>query len=231
MDSGTSQCDVFMKIGGSILDQDALTAELVPHIAALASQYRIMILTGGGQVVKRIKAAQRKYGTDFKSCWIPAVLNLDVNAGILAAYSPRFKTVASAQDMSTCFEAGCVAVFAAANAVFNSLYLKPDFTATTDSMGLYFARTLGARRYVIVTDVDGIYADRPTGNTWGAPIPRITPEELSRLPSSKLDPTFPDYFRRFSIPTRVVNGRHPTRVAAAIRGEPFLGTEIAGSFE
>jgi aspartokinase-like uncharacterized kinase len=222
-------CDVFLKIGGSILDKDALTSELMPHIAALSRERRILILPGGGQAVKRIKANQQRYAVNFHSCWIPAVLNLDVNAGILASYSRAFTVVSSAEEMAACFDEGNVAVFAAAGAVFNSLNLTPDFQATTDSMGLYFARALGARRYVIVSDVDGMYEDRPMEGVSAVAIARLTLEELERLPSSKLDPSFPEYFRRYPLPTVIVNGKHPGRVSAAIRGEPTLGTEIRAS--
>jgi 5-(aminomethyl)-3-furanmethanol phosphate kinase len=220
-------CDVFLKIGGSILDKDALTSELMPHITALSREKRILILPGGGQAVKRIKANQRRSEADFHSSWIAAVLCLDVNAGILASYSRKLTAVSSAEEMAACFDCGNVAVFAAAGVVFNSLHLTPDFRATTDSMGLYFATALGARRYLIVSDVDGIYEDKPEEGSSAAPIPHLTLEQLERLPSSKLDPSFPEYFRRYPLPTRIVNGKHPSRVGAAIRGDPTIGTEIA----
>jgi aspartokinase-like uncharacterized kinase len=224
---GETACDVFIKIGGSILDRDDLTALLVPHVVALSPEHRIMILTGGGQSVKRIKSSQKRYETDFYSCWVPAVLCLDVNAGILASYSKTFEVVASAAQISACFSQGRVAVFAAAAAIFHSLHLTPDFRTTTDSMGLYFANALGARRYVIVSDVNGIFSNKPQQGYDGAPIARLTLDELELLTSSKLDPSFPAYFRRFATPTYIVNGRFPERVGAAIRGEMTVGTEIA----
>lgn len=219
-------CDVFLKVGGSILDRDDLTAELVHHLATLSDEQRILILPGGGQVVKRIKANQRRHGSDFYGCWVPAVLNLDVNAGIIASYSKSVAVASSAEEIAGCFETGKVVVFAAAGAVFNSLHLTPDFQATTDSMGLYFARAFGARRYVIVSDVDGIYSGSPNSGDWGEIIERLTLEELEHLPSSKLDPSFPEYFRRYAVPTVIVNGKHPNRVSAAIRGDRTISTEI-----
>jgi aspartokinase-like uncharacterized kinase len=221
-----SLCDVFLKIGGSILDKDALTAALVPPIAALSRERRIVILPGGGQAVKRIKANQRRHETDFHSCWVPAVLNLDVNAGILASYSRLLGAASSADEIAACLEAGRVAVFAAAGTVFNNLQLTPDFGTTTDSMGLYFAHVLGAHRYVIVSNVDGMYEDKPDEGVSAAAIAHLTLEQLERLPSSKLDPSFPQYLRRYRIPTLIVNGAYPDRVAAAILGRPTIGTEV-----
>src|ERR1700733_7122294 len=74
-------CDVFLKIGGSILDKDNLTSELIPHITALSREKRIVLLPGGGKAVKRIKSNQQRHDIDFHSAWITAVLCLDVNAG------------------------------------------------------------------------------------------------------------------------------------------------------
>ena len=221
-----ASCDVFVKLGGSILDQDAATAALIPHITELAGKRRILILTGGGQTVKRIKANQRSIGTHFYNCWRAGVLCLEVNAHLLASYSTDFKVVSSLADIAACFADGHIGVFAPLGAMVNSLSLVPDWEETTDSIGLHFASALAARRYVIVSDVDGIYEKRPGENGCGKPIPQLSVDELERLPSSKLDSAFPRYFRHQGLPTVIINGRHPDRVSAAIRGEPTIGTRI-----
>jgi aspartokinase-like uncharacterized kinase len=221
-----ASCDVFVKLGGSILDQDAVTRELIPHITELAHKLRIVVLTGGGQTVKRIKANQRSTGTNFYRCWRAGVLCLDVNAHLLASYSTQFTVSSSLAEIAACFASGNVAVFAPLGAMDNSLHIVPDWDETTDSIGLHFASALGAGRYVIVSDVDGIYEKRPGETQTGAPIPHLSVDELERLPSSKVDSAFPRYFREHGLPTVIVNGRHPDRVGAAIRGEPTIGTRI-----
>jgi hypothetical protein len=219
-------CDVFIKLGGSILDDHSATAELTAHLTTLAQRHRILILPGGGHVVKRIKTVHQEHGSDFLGCWRAAVLCVDVNAGILSAYSKSFTVVSSAADMVGCFAAGNIGVFAPAAVILSSLDLLPAWQPTTDSMGLYFASILGARRYVIVSDVNGVYDKKPAVGTNLPPISRMTLDELERLPSSKLDPSFPAYFRRYALPTMIVNGRHPDRVCAAIRDESTMGTQI-----
>ena len=228
---GERLCEVFVKLGGSILDDDVATDELASYLTKVARSHRVVILPGGGHVVKRIKAVHKEHDGDFHDCWRAAVLCVDVNAGILAAYSRSFSVVSSAADICACFATGNIAVFAPAVAILNSLDLLPAWQPTTDSMGLYFANLLGAQRYVIVSDVHGIYHDKPAVGTRLPPLSRLTVEELERLPSSKLDPVFPAYFRRYALPTVVVNGRHPERVCAAIRGESTIGTEIVSPQE
>jgi aspartokinase-like uncharacterized kinase len=221
-----SLCDVFIKVGGSILDHDTSTAALVPAITGLAGQYRIVVLTGGGQAVKRIKANQTRLGHDFYRFWRGAGLYPEANAYLLASYSTVFAIASCATEIMACIEAGNIAVFAPAGAILNSLYFLPDWLVTTDSIGLQFAKQSGAHRYVIVSDVDGIYDRKPQEGKDGLPITHLTVDELQQLPSSKLDRGFSDYYRRFPLPTVIVNGNHPERVRAAICGTATLGTEI-----
>jgi aspartokinase-like uncharacterized kinase len=216
-------CDVFIKMGGSILDDASQTEMLVPHIAALAARHRILILVGGGRIAKRLKGNQRTRHTDFYRSWRAGVLCHDVNAALLASYSSTFEVAATAGEMFRCFDAGKIAVFAPANMLFGNLHFVPDWRITTDSMAVYFANTLRARRCVIVSNVDGVHAKWPDT---GPPLARISVAELELLPSSKLDYAFPAFFRRFPVPTTIVNGQHPERVAAAICGHETIGTEI-----
>jgi len=219
-------CDTFIKIGGSILDHEAATAALVPSLTRLAGQTRMLVLTGGGQAAKRIKANQIKHGHDFYRFWRATGLTPEVNAWLLASYSTVFSVVSCAAEIVACLQDGKIPVFAPTGAILNSLYFLPDWLVTTDSIGLQFASLSGARRYVIVSDVDGIYARGPQEGTPTEPIARLTAADMEGLPSSKLDRGFVDYFRRFPLPTVIVNGNHPERVSAAIQGKPTPGTEI-----
>lgn len=221
-----ASCEVLVKIGGSILDDEEATARLVPQLTSLAGRRRFLILTGGGRAAKRIKANQRAQQTPFYGCWKAGVLSLEVNAALLASYSTSFSLVASLADLNESFEAGKIPILGPAGVITSSLHLTPDWNVTTDSMGLYFASMLGAQRYVVVSDVHGIYEGLPADVGETSPIPRLDVDELSKLPSSKMDPAFIDYFRRYALPTIVVNGKYPARVNAAIRGQPTLGTEI-----
>lgn len=224
-------CDVFVKIGGSILDDAAHTAALVPCLVTLSKECRLVAMSGGGRVAKRIVANQRNHGRNFLQCWRAGIMSLDVHGGLLASYSPSFAVATSVLEIVTYLEEGRMAVLAPAGKIVSDLEMFPDYEVTTDSMGLYFATVLGARRYVIVSNVDGIYAQTPDATSVLSPIARLMPDDLERLPSSKLDPAFPKYFRRYPLPSIVVNGRFPERVISAVRGRPTVGTEITLSAE
>lgn len=226
-----SACDVFVKVGGSILDNIHHTAALAEMLVSLPKGQRIVILPGGGQVAKRIKLNQRSKVSDFQWSWRAATLALDVNAGLLASYSSQFEVSNCVAQIATAHALGKLPIFAPADSLFSSLWFSPNWIVTTDTMGLYFANLMGAKRYVIVTDVDGVCERAPLKDVSVAPIARLTVGDLERLPSSKLDDAFPAYFRRHPIMTLVVNGKHPNRVAAAVSGSRTLGTEILNEAE
>src|SRR6266702_2967266 len=220
-------CDVFVKVGGSILDNVPHTVALAESLATLPAGHRIVILTGGGRVAKRIKANQRERSCDFEPCWKATTLALDVNAGLLASHSTRFCVSNSIAQIMAAHEAGVIPIFAPAGALFNSLWFTPNWIVTTDTMGLYFAHHMGAARYVIVTDVDGVCEHAPGPGNSVSPISEMQVAELENLPSSKLDAAFPGFFRRYPLQTMVINGKYPARVLAAIFGRRTLGTEIS----
>src|SRR5262249_39680860 len=122
-----SLCDVFVKIGGSILDHDTLSAALVPKLIESARQQRALILTGGGQTAKRIKANQRRHGHELYRFWRATGLLPEVNAYLLASYSPDFAVVSCAAEIISCRAAGHVPIFAPAGAILNSMYFLPDW--------------------------------------------------------------------------------------------------------
>jgi aspartokinase-like uncharacterized kinase len=220
-------CDVFVKIGGSILDNAPHTTALAECLETLPPNQRVVILTGGGRVAKRIKVNQRDRSCDFESCWKATTLALDVNAGLLASHCTRFCVTSSISEIMAAHGAGMIPIFAPAGALFNSLWFTPNWIVTTDTMGLYFAHHMGAMRYIIVTDVDGVCERAPGPGNSTSPISRMHLAQLENLPSSKLDAAFPEFFRRYPLETMVVNGKYPARVIAAIFGRCTVGTEIA----
>jgi 5-(aminomethyl)-3-furanmethanol phosphate kinase len=219
-------CDVFIKVGGSILDNITDTTNLIPCLVDLSKKYRIVAMTGGGRVAKRIVANQRKHGSDFMRSWKSGITSLDVHAGLLGSHSPQFSVGTYVSAIREILAQGKMAILAPAAKIVSDFVLVPDFEVTTDSMGLYFAALFGAARYVIVSDVDGIYERAPISETIGDPMPFLRLDDMGRLSSSKLDPAFPVYFRRFPMPAIVVNGKHPDRVGNAICGKPTIGTQI-----
>jgi aspartokinase-like uncharacterized kinase len=219
-------CDVLIKVGGSILDNIPDTLALAEALVARSTGPRIVVLPGGGRVAKRIKSNQREREADFLCCWRATTLALDVNAGVLASHSPRFAVCISIGQIKDAQDGGFIPIFAPAQALFSSLWFTPNWIATTDTMGLYFAHVMGAARYVVVTDVDGVCEKAPGSDSHVVPLPRIRVSDLERLPSSKLDAAFPAFFRKYPVDTVVINGKHPSRVSAAILGRRTFGTEI-----
>ncbi len=99
----------------------------------------------------------------------------------------------------------------------------------TDAGCFILGECFGCKSVTLVKDVDGLYTEDPKENPNATFIDEISASDLKKraLKSLPFDEVLPDLLlnarlvRRFQI----VNGRHPERVAAAIRGE-HVGTII-----
>jgi molybdenum storage protein len=93
----------------------------------------------------------------------------------------------------------------------------------TDAGCFILGECFGCRSVTLVKDVDGLYTDDPKLNPGAGFIDAIGARELKRrgLPSLPFDEILPDLLlnARLVKQFQVVNGHHPERVAAAIRGE------------
>src|ERR1700722_16666905 len=93
-------CDVFVKVGGSVLDDPGFTAGLIPVFVELSRQHRIVAMTGGGRGGKPLVSNQRTMASDFLPSWKGGITSLDVHAGLLASYSPAFAVVTSVYEIA-----------------------------------------------------------------------------------------------------------------------------------
>lgn len=98
-------------------------------------------------------------------------------------------------------------------------------------MGLVMtAEALGASVCVLIKDQDGLYTDDPATHPEAQLIPRISAQELidRQLPSLILEREAVNVLRhaRFVREVHILNGLVPSRLSAALRGQPVLGTII-----
>jgi 5-(aminomethyl)-3-furanmethanol phosphate kinase len=106
------------------------------------------------------------------------------------------------------------------------LDLPASWQVTSDSIAAWVAVRVGARRLVLVKEVDGLYADWPAR---GQPLARLGVAELAALRPGGVDDYLPTVLERAAFETWVIGGRDPDRLAELLdRGSTF-GTLIAPS--
>src|SRR6185437_3388552 len=92
-------------------------------------------------------------------------------------------------------------------------------------MGAYFAHLLGAKKYLLLKDVDGVFDGDPRSG--GSRLfRRISARSLMALRTSAVDKVFPGFILRNAINCWIINGLRPARVHEFLRGRPTIMTEI-----
>jgi aspartokinase-like uncharacterized kinase len=160
--------DVFVKIGGSVLDDLIATKSLMDALLAVADNVAVVALPGGGAAAKRMKQAQRDLQLRFETCWLTGFKIVDTNALFLSSFSSKLHYAASMQAVRP--QAGRLTILSPYEFARSDPTFERSWDITTDSMGCYFAHTLGATRYVIVTNVDGIFDFRGPAGTPPQPL-------------------------------------------------------------
>jgi molybdenum storage protein len=99
----------------------------------------------------------------------------------------------------------------------------------SDAGSYLVGEVFGARRVILLKDVDGVYTADPKTNADARFIPEITADELirMRLPTLPIEPVVLDLLTRAKLvkSVRIVNGLVPGNLTRALAGEA-VGTEI-----
>ncbi|HEX2234176.1 MAG TPA: hypothetical protein VHG69_12530, partial [Thermoleophilaceae bacterium] len=104
------------------------------------------------------------------------------------------------------------------------LDLPASWQVTSDSIAAWVADQVGARRLVLVKEVDGLYADWPPR---GEPLAHLTVAELAALRPGGVDAYLPAVLERASFETWVISGRDPERLVELLDRGTTAGTRIA----
>jgi len=106
---------------------------------------------------------------------------------------------------------------------------------TTDAVAAAFAEYVDADLLVYATSVPGVYDADPNEEPDASQFERLTAGELVDVvadlemdagSNAPVDLLAAKVIERSGVPAAVLDGTDPERVAAAVRGEPFDGTEI-----
>jgi 5-(aminomethyl)-3-furanmethanol phosphate kinase len=101
--------------------------------------------------------------------------------------------------------------------------LPASWTVTSDSIAVWVAGAAGAGRLVLVKPVAGLYRTWPPT---GAPIARLTVDELAQLRPAGVDEHLPAALRAAGVETWVIDGREPARLAELLDEGRTAGTLV-----
>ncbi len=205
--------DAVLKVGGSLSRRPAALRRLMRALAGLARTRVLLVVPGGGEFADQVRRADRRLGLgDAAAHWM-AILAMDQYAYVLARLAGRAAVVRGRREV----RAGRLNVLAPSSWLLREDPLPRSWKVTSDSIGAWVAGAVGARRFVLVKDVDGFLALGQLRRL----VPRAGRRRLRGVVDGHLARTLPP-----RMPCWIVNGRHPARLVRLLETGTTYGTEV-----
>lgn len=218
-----------VKIGGFAFpgrEKATLVGEYVRLLEELGDQFRLVVVTGGGEIARTYIGAARELHVPESLCDQLGILVSRLNARLLVdglgehAF-PEIPT--TIDELKHYFSSGRIVAMGG---------LTPGHS--TNAVAALAAETIKAERFVNATDVDGVYTADPSKDPTAKRLDKVALSELMRILSKNeimagayelMDPLALRIIQRSKIPTVILNGRAPSNVVKALRGQA-IGTSI-----
>lgn len=226
---------VVVKLGGHLFPTKLDTGQIAAFSNAItelhSSGHRIVVVTGGGRVARKYIDAARMLGASEFTCDLLGIAISRVNAQLFitslgkVAYPQPVTSLEEALKMS---DSDKIIVLGG---------LQPG--QSTNAVAGLIAEAYQADLLVNATDVDGVYTADPDEDSHAKKLDVIRTDALLQLLLSKrleagsyvlFDPVAIKIVERSRIPTRIIDGRKPANLFAAIQGKN-VGTLILSTQE
>jgi len=213
---------VVISLGGSIISPDE--PDYIKNVASLikkaSENLAIYVVVGGGKLARRYINAGRKLGASEEYLDAIGISATRMNAMLLNIFFN--KTIPSS------IEEACK--------ISPPVIMGGTVPGhSTDAVGAMLAREIRADRFIIATDVDGIYDKDPKLHKDAKKFDKISIKELRRMAgdewkqagkSAVVDAIACRIIEESKIKTCVVNGKNLGELENAIYGKKFNGTLV-----
>ena len=194
--------ETVVKFGGSLCRDRGVLERLCRVLNEFDG---ILVVPGGEEFADTVRGIDREFGLEGKIAHKLAILAMQQTGVLIGEF----------------FEGeifGCAALLEDEN-------LKANWDVTSDSIAAYVAKERGAKRLILMKDVDGVFtADPKKGEA--KLIPEVTTEELSAMENSCLDREFPGFVKDSGLEVWIINGKHPERIKDIMNKKKTKGTRI-----
>jgi aspartokinase-like uncharacterized kinase len=213
--------DLLVKVGGSLFGDLSAARAIAEVLDAESARSRVVAFPGGGPIDNYIEAVDRELHFEPEVHHQLCARAQDQVGLMLAALAPRAATFTHPVELPEILDAGALAVMLPMRSIIELDVFARTWDVTSDLMSAYFAHLLGAKRFAILTNVDGVYADADCD---GDPLKVVDASDLSEATS--VDATLPAFLRATGMECAVLNGLRPDWVEAWLAGEAEPGTTV-----
>lgn len=219
-----SRPDAVLKVGGSLSKGPDLLP-LCHAIARLGAQHRLLIVPGGGAFADQVRDHDRRYRLSPTTAHRMALLAMDQYGHFLSDQMPAAALVANLPSAHQALDDGRAAILLPAALLNQADPLPHSWEVTSDAIAAWIAQLTGARRLILLKDVDGLFSADPGQGSPAALLPHLTLEALARHQGG-VDTYLHKLLATKELETWVINGRQPQRLAQLLQHGHTLGTRI-----
>lgn len=207
-----------IKLGGSLLAKGREIVQLLSDYA-VKNALSFVIIPGGGPFVEPIKKLSDRISDD-TSHWM-AVLAMHQYGLFLADGELEIPVVESIDGLKN---AGHICIVLPYKILKDDDCLPHTWDVTSDTIAAFIARELGEKRFIKVTDVDGILDEN------GFLIKRINAKEMiEKEHKGCVDAELPRFLLQNRMSCMIVNGNVPARILDVIEGKETRCTELVSN--
>ncbi|WP_284141651.1 hypothetical protein [Virgibacillus sp. LDC-1] len=219
------EIDYVIKLGGSLISDIDLAKNLAQSLSEVAKEFRLVIFPGGGPIDNYIESVDKQFllneMTHHQACaraqdqtgLLFANFNLDV-----------FETTDNFAGIKEILDRGKIPVLLPSTLIFLLDPFEKSWSISSDSMGAYFSSLLEANKFIILTDVDGIYDSDPKKSPTAKLIPKVSVNSLSS--ETSVDETLSEFLYNAQMNCWVLNGYKNQNLIDFLRGKESIHSEI-----
>ncbi|MBS7618318.1 amino acid kinase [Candidatus Bathyarchaeota archaeon] len=152
--------EAVIKIGGSLSKDPPTLKALCQFIGALAENYRIMVVPGGGKFADAVRECDRLYRLPATITHKMAILAMDQYGLMISSLIPNSFTTYSLRE-SCRAKGGKLPVLLPSRLMFFMNPLENSWRITSDSIAAFIAAKARAQNLILAKDVDGIFTKDP----------------------------------------------------------------------
>ncbi|RLF26921.1 MAG: UMP kinase [Thermoplasmata archaeon] len=219
---------IVLSIGGSVLLPEDINPYFLKKLGdlllKLCKKYKLFIVTGGGPIARRYIGVGRKLGFNEETLDELGIAITRVNAKLLS-------------NMMSCSNKIIPSTTDEAKKIDTPIVVMGGTTPghSTDMVGAELAEKTQATRFIIATNVDGIYDKDPNKYSDARQLGEISIDQLIQNYGTQwssagenivIDGPALDIIKKAGIKTFVVNGKKLGQLEKAINNQPFYGTKI-----
>lgn len=205
---GDADPPVVVKLGGSVIRSPDLPAWL--DVIATAPG-PVVIVPGGGALADEVRSCQQQLGFGDPAAHRMALLAMDQLAWAVAGLRPGLDVAATEDALRQVIDHGHVAVWAPYTLISGRADVEASWRLTSDSLALWLAGKLGARRCYLIKSVVRNSAS-------------FSADQLAR--DGVVDEAFPSMLAETGVATSLLGRGDQQTLAACLAGNAPGGASI-----